>query len=237
MIEKEPCGEDVTGIVDLTDSANQFGDYESKAYDYEIDNSFDDIYMNIEYEYSKYHGSNYQYKILKLSYDTLENYNGRTFYIDLDYRPETVHNLWVYWKANRTRMPYCYDLPYYMLFGNLPPVNQDANITKKELYQKLIASDYKLRDEGALNSSVYIKDGDIIIFGINNPPDPENAPHYAVVIDNVIWQIIPWTPDGGEFDGPRDMSFFLNRPKMINPYTGKELDPPYPYLYYKIYNK
>jgi hypothetical protein len=235
-IDKVPCGEAPKGQFDLSGFANNFGDYESIIVNYNLSNSNDKVDINYEYALSEYHGNIPATGNLVLKYDDLAEYDGSTCVVDLEYS-ETIHELWTAWTEHMSRMTYCYDLPYFMLFGYPPVEGEDALVTKNTLYQKMIQMGYQKKDEGMLNSSLYVEEGDIILFGTTSLPDPSNAQHYAVVIGGEIWEILHWDPYGGQFDGPRDPVYFLNRPKMMNPYTGNEEEPVVPFLYYTIFNK
>lgn len=236
LVEKLPCGEGSKGQFDLTGIADQFGDYESTVVNYNLDNTNDKINVGYDYLLSDYHGGEGMFGSVALSYSDLMMYDGGTYVLDLEYYPEIIHSYWNAWKENQTAITFCYDLPYYILFGYPPPLDETATDTKSKLYQKLLVSGYHVSAQGELNSSVYIQDGDIILFGTAALPDPANAQHYAIGIGNSIWEILHWS-EGGEFDGPRDPAYFLNRPKMQNPYTGVEEEPLVPFLYYMIFSK
>ncbi len=147
-----------------------------------------------------------------------------------------MQNLWQAWYDQRDLMTYCFDLPYYYLLGHAPPVDENEAVTRQKVADALSQQGYTRSLAGQLTSSLYVQDGDIILFGTTAEPDPVTAPHFAVVADGKIWGVFHWT-QGGDFDGPRDPGFFLNRPPIENPYTGAVTDPLVPFLYYAIYSK
>jgi hypothetical protein len=80
-------------------------------------------------------------------------------------------------------------------------------------------------------------EGDIIMFYLGEPPnDPSNAPHYAVVRGGKIWQILHWG-EGGQLDGPRDLSFFWSSRSLINAFTGESKVTESSFVYFVCYNR
>ena len=93
--------------------------------------------------------------------------------------------------------------------------------------------------EGEGAPSIEFEDGDIIMLNFDTPPGTDANPeanHYAVVYGGELYQILNW-PQGGAFDGPRDLSFFFQSRKLTNPFTGETSDFSRIYQYYKVWRK
>lgn len=237
QIEKRECGNTATGHMNLSGPANQFGDFEGTLnVSYDLNNSEDKVVVQYDYDLSSYHGGSIRSGEEYISYDDLASADGETVVVDLEYEPNNASVLWETWRDYKTRMAYCYDLVYCYLYGSPPAYGADTSATKTSVYQKMIQSGYTVRSQGTLNSSLYIRDGDILMFGTTAPPDPTNAKHYALVFDGKIYNIIHWT-QGSQFDGPRMPEDFLYRPVLLNPYNGIDYVPQVPFQYYIAFNK
>ncbi|MBW2218689.1 MAG: hypothetical protein JRF40_04225, partial [Deltaproteobacteria bacterium] len=127
-----------------------------------------------------------------------------------------VQNLCDLYNSNPTRFEYCQDLAYAEITGSVPPSGISIDDEKAEIKNLLDQNGYSKVYEGAVpntydpNNASLLEDGDIIMFYSGPPPnDPTKAPHYAVVYGGKIYQILHWG-EGGQLDGPRDLSFFGN---------------------------
>ncbi|MBC2713396.1 MAG: hypothetical protein HGJ94_21080 [Desulfosarcina sp.] len=135
---------------------------------------------------------------------------------------------------------YCQDLAYAAITGNASP---SGNYSQADLKDLLDREGYYVVNEGRVpqtydpNIDYNLVDGDIIMFYTSDPPnDPSNAPHYAVVRGGKIWQILKWR-EGGQLDGPRDLSFFWGSRSMINAFTGVSKFTTNAYVYFVGYNR
>jgi len=138
---------------------------------------------------------------------------------------------------------YCQDLAYAAITGKVPPVPVSIEAAKAQIKTLLDQEGYTKAYEGAVpqtydpNVDYNLVDGDIIMFYTGNPPnDPSNAPHYAVVRGGKIWQILHWG-EGGQLDGPRDLSFFWNNRSLINAFTGESKLAQSAFVYFVCYNR
>ena len=139
-----------------------------------------------------------------------------------------------------TKFGYCQDLAYAEITGTVP---SSARTPKAEIKNLLDQNGYMKVYEAIVpdtydpNNGSFLKDGDIIMFYIGDPPnDPNNASHYAVVRGGKIYSILHWS-QGGQLDGPRDLSFFGNSRNLINAYTGEPRVTNNRYVFYVCYNR
>jgi hypothetical protein len=151
-----------------------------------------------------------------------------------------VQDLCDLYNANSSKFLYCQDLAYAAITGHAPP---SGNFPKAELKDLLDREGYMKVSEGAIpeiydpDKNYFLVDGDIIMFYNGEPPnDPSNAPHYAVVRGGKIWQILHWG-EGGQLDGPHDLSYFWNSRSLINAFTGRSVVTNSSYVYYVCYNR
>ncbi len=135
---------------------------------------------------------------------------------------------------------YCQNLAYAAITGKASPVGE---YPKAELKNLLDREGYIKVNEGSVPETYdptidyNLVDGDIIMFYRFGPPnDPADAPHYAVVRGGKIWQILHWG-EGGQLDGPRNLSFFWNSRSIINAFTGEHKVATSPFIYFVCYNR
>ena len=155
----------------------------------------------------------------------------------------SFQNLCDLYNSNPTRFEYCQDLAYAEITGSVPPDGRTITVEKAEIKNLLDQNGYIIVHEGIVpdtydpSNAAFLSEGDIVMFYSGDPPnDPTNAPHYAVVHGGKIYQILHWG-EGGQLDGPRDLSFFGNSRSLINAYTGETRVSNVPYIYYVCYNK
>lgn len=145
------------------------------------------------------------------------------------------------------KFTYCQDLAYAAVNGT-PPVRQFGESDKGSLFDDMTAAGYGLTQNGYVPSSSDgstegalsgLQDGDIIMLAFDGPVDERNAPHYAVVHNGGIHQIVHWTQPAsfGELDGPRPASFFFTQRTLTNPSTGTQYTLNRIYKYYKVFRK
>jgi hypothetical protein len=152
-----------------------------------------------------------------------------------------VQNLCDLYNSNPTRFEYCQDLAYAEITGSVPPDGRTIDQEKAEIKNLLDQNGYNKVYEGIPNSNnaAFLTEGDIIMLYTGDPPnDPYKAQHYAVVHGGKIYQILHWG-EGGQLDGPRDLSYFAlnNSRTFINAYTGETSVSNSPYVFFVCYNK
>ncbi|MEA3255439.1 MAG: hypothetical protein U9Q22_06355 [Candidatus Altiarchaeota archaeon] len=149
-------------------------------------------------------------------------------------------------KKDEDKFIYCYDIVYTKLHKSAPPQRHgttDAGKEKQQIHEDLTNKNYGEAKRGHIPdasqgvSLMDMKDGDVVLFGFDSYPDPENAPHYAVVEDGKLWQIVHWSKDKGFLDKPRDPEYFFNQRTIIHPTTKESKTSPRIYRYYTIYRK
>jgi hypothetical protein len=160
----------------------------------------------------------------------------------------TGKSLTDYYEENKDRYEYCQDLAYTQIFRKPPdstdglsfPVKVYAGGQRKAAVGERLLSDYdgSVRGEVEKGSSpsVELRDGDIIVFGFDDYPDPKNAPHYAVVEKGKVRQVLAFG-EGGALDQPRDIGWFFDTRTVHNPYTGNDVTSKNVYQYYIVYHK
>jgi hypothetical protein len=140
---------------------------------------------------------------------------------------------------------FCYDIVYTEIYDEAPPARSgkpDIGSEKSEIATLMNTAGYEESSRGYVSeenpelSFMDLQEGDVILLGFDSSPDPSNSPHYAVVKDGKIWQIVHWD-EGGQLDGPRDPEFFFKPRILTNPYSGKTYPEFKPYHYYAVYRK
>jgi hypothetical protein len=169
--------------------------------------------------------------------------SGERKYLGAACNVPAFQNLCDLYNSAQTRFEYCQDLAYAEITGSVPPSGKTILEEKAEIKNLLDQNGYIKVYEGVVpdtydpNNSSLLTDGDIIMFYLGGPPnDPNNAPHYAVVHGGKIYQILHWD-EGGQLDGPRDLSYFGNSRSLINAYTGETKVASNPYVFFVCYNK
>ncbi len=153
-----------------------------------------------------------------------------------------------YYHENKKRYVYCQDLAYTEIFRKPPDSMENLGPAarayaggqrKAEVGEKLLA-DYEVASQGYVEKGqapqVTLQDGDIIVFGFDAPPDPKNAPHYAVAQDGKVLQVLSF-PQGGVLDQPREIGWFFDTRTVTNPATTTTSTSPKVYQYYIVYHR
>ena len=166
--------------------------------------------------------------------------SGQRFVLGAACNVSAFQDLCDLYNANTSKFLYCQDLAYAAVTGHAPP---SGNFSKAELKNLLDQEGYIKVYEGAVphtpgsGQDSLLVEGDIIMFYNGEPPnDPANAPHYAVARGGKIWQILHWG-EGGQLDGPHDLSYFWNSRTMVNAFTGETRTTDNAYVYYVCYNR
>lgn len=159
--------------------------------------------------------------------------------IGLDFPP--ILNIY---EGNEDRFQFCYDIVYSEIFGEAPPQrseNPDVGAERAMIASEMEDAGYRKASQGYVAednpevSYMDLQEGDIILLGFDETPDPEHAPHYAVVQGGKIWQIVNWGKSGGVLDGPQDPEYFFKPRQLTNPSTGETTTSPRVYHYYAVY--
>ena len=180
-------------------------------------------------------GSGHYSNFIGVSYNREECYKA----LGLQYR-----DIQEIYKSDEKNFQYCYDIVHAHLHKSGPAARQgvvDSAQEKKQIYEDMIDSGFSEAAkgwvaEGSDGSTMNLRDGDIIFFADKDYPDPINAPHYAIVVDGRIWQVLNYK-QGGYLDGPRDPAYFFSPRSGTNPYTGAQWSSPKVYHFYRVYRK
>jgi hypothetical protein len=175
-------------------------------------------------------------------YDEVAGYAGGTYNLEINTPSDELASLKQQYNENPENFRQCQDLPWVLVTGNQDP---DGMADKTQLYSELKSAGYVDIEQDVVpegNSTVPVidfEDGDIVMLSFNNPPGTESNPkadHYAVVYGGKLYQILNWT-SMGEFDGPRDFSFFFNPRTLTNPVSGETVVSNREYQFYKVWRK
>jgi hypothetical protein len=152
------------------------------------------------------------------------------------------------YETNRDRYVFCQDLAYTQIFREPPDAVKDLGVAAKvyaggqrkvKVGERLVA-DYDGSQRGQVDKGMTppmnLKDGDIIVFGFDDYPDPKNAPHYAVAENGKIRQVLAFN-EGGALDELRDPAWFFDARTVTNPFTGNVMTSNRAYRYYIVYHR
>jgi hypothetical protein len=230
-VEKRPCGADAKGQFDLGGFVSQNGDYESQPFGYNLRNRADEVFISFSFDGI---GSGTQ----TVSYDQASSCGGLCL---VELIPEGVARLQDLYAQNPEAFVFCHHLAWAEITGQ-----PREGVTKAEVAQALGENGYVKLDEGFIPEGstdpyVALAEGDIILFGFDGPPLADNAPHYAVVHGNRVWQVAYWGKDDtgqeiGVLDGPREIAWFFRPRVLVDPRTGEEKTFDRVYQYWAVYN-
>lgn len=152
-----------------------------------------------------------------------------------------------YYSENKGRYFYCQDLAYSQVFRKPPddtgalsvPLRAYEAGRRKEAVGERLLADYEASSGQVAKGGsppVHLAEGDIIVFATGGTPDPKSAPHYAVVENGKVRQVLAFG-QGGALDEPRDIGWFFDTRTVKNPYTGESLTSPVVYDHYTVYHR
>jgi hypothetical protein len=146
------------------------------------------------------------------------------------------------YNADPNKFRQCQDMVYGRLWNKPPPDNKGQD--KANIYTKMEEEGYwqvhqggAYDPEGAASKLASLRDGDIIMFGVDGLPDERNAAHYAIVENGRIYQILN-LPKGGEPDivDIKDASSFLG-PRTARSLSDGKVYNLTAYNYFRIFRK
>lgn len=175
-------------------------------------------------------------------YEEVQDYDGGTYYMEINTPSDELVRLRRQYTENPENFRHCQDFPWAVVIGN----PKSGGIADKDaLYDSLKSTGYVDIEQGFVAEGdskvpeIEFEDGDIVMLDFNDPPGTESnngANHYAVSYGGKFYQILNWT-SMGEFDGPRDFSFFFNPRTLFNPVSEETVVSPKEYQFYKVWRK
>jgi|GEM_PF-1270615 len=145
---------------------------------------------------------------------------------------------------NKENFVFCQDLAYAQIYGK--PSGSTSGAQKSDVGAHLTnPNEYYVVAQGHVEKgiapAVDLKDGDILVLGFGEMPNPSNAPHYAVAQGGNVGQILSWkNPDTSQQQGFYDakpLGWYFSTRTVTNPYTGAMSTSPQVYQNYIIYRK
>lgn len=232
--EKHPCGADPKGQFDISGWIDASGTFESSSVNYNLRNTEDVVVFD-------YWFNGIGSDTIVITYDMAKAYDGLTYYVRVNSANAELQVLRDQYDKDPSDFRQCQDLPWALVTGS---PKEGGTADKTALYTGLKNSGYVdietgVSPEGDGAPTIDFEDGDIIMLNFDDPPGTEANPganHYAVVYGGQLYQILNW-PQGGEFDGPRNLPFFFQARRLTNPFTGETSDFSRIYQYYKVWRK
>jgi len=175
-------------------------------------------------------------------YEEVQAYDRVTYYLDINTPSEGLARLRKQYAESPMDFRHCQDLPWAVVTGT-PMSGGIAD--KAALYDSLKSTGHVDIEQGFVAEgdspvpTIEFEDGDIVMLSFENPPGTETnngADHYAVNYGGKFYQILNWT-SMGEFDGPRDFSFFFNERTLFNPVSEETVISPREYQFFKVWRK
>jgi len=148
------------------------------------------------------------------------------------------------YNKNKENFVFCQDLAYAQIYGK--PSDSTTGSQKSDVGTRLTnTNEYYVVAQGRVEKGgvpqVTLKDGDILVLGFDETPDPKNAPHYVVAQGGKVGQILSWkNPNTNQQQGfydTEDLGWYFSTRTVTNPFTKASSTSPQVYQNYIVYRK